>query len=56
MSKESENFKKAIKGYHVTFIYVAINALPPSVKHELMEEFRVSTVEELALKLKQYGR
>lgn len=52
MSEQSENFKKVIKGYPIIFIYIAINALPPSVRSELMEEFGVSTVEELALKLK----
>ena len=49
MSKQSENFKKLVKGNPIGSITTAINMLQSS---ELMKEFGVSTVEELAFKLK----
>lgn len=52
MSKQSENFKKLVKGNPIGSITTAINMLQSSVKNEHMKEFGVSTVEELAFKLK----
>lgn len=52
MSKQSENFKKLVKGNPIGSITTAINMLQSSVRNELMKEFGVSTVEELAFKLK----
>lgn len=52
MSKQSENFKKLVKGNPISSITTAINILQFSVRNELMKEFGVSTVEELAFKLK----
>jgi hypothetical protein len=52
MSKQSENFKKLVKGNPIGSITTAVDMLQSSVKNELMEEFGVSTIEELAFKLK----
>jgi hypothetical protein len=39
MSKQSENFKKLVKGNPIGSITTAINMLQSSVKNELMKEF-----------------
>ena len=56
MSKKAENFKSLVKGNPVGSIVTAINMLQSSTRKELMDEYKVSSVEELAFKLKQYGR
>lgn len=52
MSKKTENFKSLVKGNPVGSIITAVNMLQPSVRKELMDEYKVYSVEELALKLK----
>ena len=54
MSKQAENFKNLVKGNSVSSITMALSMVQPSVRDELMKEFKVSTIEELAFKLKQY--
>nr|UVN09321.1 MAG: hypothetical protein [Bacteriophage sp.] len=52
MSKKAENFKSLVKGNPVGSIVTAINMLQSSTRKELMDEYKVSSVEELAFKLK----
>lgn len=52
MSKQAENFKNLVKGNPIGSIVTAINMLQPSVRKELIEEYKVSSVEELATKLR----
>lgn len=52
MSKQTENFKALVKGNPINMIVQAINMLQPKTKNELMQEYKVSTTEELAFKLK----
>lgn len=52
MSKQAENFKTLVKGNSINSIITAINMLRTSTKKELMDEYKVSSVEELAFKLK----
>ena len=52
MSKQVENFKNLVKGNSVSSITMALSMLQSSVRNELMKEFKVSTTEELAFKLK----
>jgi hypothetical protein len=52
MSKQAENFKQLVKGNNIDSIIIAIRMLQNATKQELMEEYKVSTVEELAYKLK----
>lgn len=52
MSKQAENFKNLVKGNSVSSITMALSMLQSSVRNELMKEFKVSTTEELAFKLK----
>lgn len=51
MSKQAENFKNLVKGNSVSSITMALSMIQPSVRDELMKEFKVSTTEELAFKL-----
>lgn len=51
MSKQSENFKNLVKGNPISSIVTAINMLQSSVRKELMEEYKVFSVKELATKL-----
>ena len=52
MSKQAENFKSLVKGNPIGSIVTAINMLQPSTRKELMSEYNVSSVEDLAFKLK----
>ena len=56
MSKQAENFKNLVKGNSISSITMALSMVQSSVRDELMKEFKVSTTEELAFKLKQYGK
>lgn len=51
MSRQAENFKNLVKGNPIGSIVTAINMLQNSTKQELMNEYKVSSVEELAFKL-----
>lgn len=48
----TENFKQLVKGNPISQIVKAINFLQPKVKQQLMSEYNVNNVEELAFKLK----
>ena len=52
MSKQAKNFKNLVKGNSVSSITMALSMVKPSVRDELMKEFKVSTTEELVFKLK----
>lgn len=52
MSKQAENFKNLVKGNPIGTIVTAINMLQPSTRKELMSEYKASSVEDLAIKLK----
>jgi hypothetical protein len=52
MSRQAENFKNLVKGNPISSIVTAINMLQNSTRNELMQEYKVSSVEELAFKLK----
>lgn len=52
MSKKAENFKSLVKENPIGSIVNAINMLESSIRKELMDEYKVSSVEELAFKLK----
>ena len=52
MSRQAENFKNLVKGNPISSIVTAINMLQSSTRNELMKEYNVSSVEELAFKLK----
>lgn len=52
MSRQAENFKNLVKGNPVSSIITAINMLQNSTKQELMKEYNVSSVSELAIKLR----
>lgn len=47
----TENFKQLVKGNPVSQIVKAINFLQPKFRQQLMSEYGVKTVEELAFKL-----
>lgn len=51
MSKQAENFKNLVKGNPLSSIIAALNIVSPTVKKELMTEFRASAIDELAIKL-----
>lgn len=51
MSKQSENFKKLVKGNSIGNIVTALKMLQNSTKNELLKEYNVSSIEELAFKL-----
>ena len=52
MSKQAENFKNLVKGNPISSIVTSINMLQNSTRNELIQEYKVSSVEELAFKLK----
>lgn len=52
MSRQAENFKNLVKGNPIGSIVTAINMLQPSVRKEPIKEYGVSSVEELAIKLR----
>lgn len=51
MSTQATNFINLVKGNNIGSIITAIKMLKPSVRNELLKEFSVSDVKELALKL-----
>lgn len=52
MSRQAENFKNLVNGNPISSIVTAINMLQNSTRNELMQEYKVSSAEELAFKLK----
>ena len=51
MSNQTENFKQLVKGNSINNIIIALN-MAPKVKEQLMKEYKVKSIEELAFKLK----
>lgn len=54
MSKQSvqkENFKNLVRGNSVSSIIAALNFANPSMKKELMDDYKATSVEDLARKL-----
>lgn len=52
MNKQTENFKKLVKGSSINSIVTAINMLQNNTRNELFKEYNVKSSEELAFKLK----
>lgn len=51
MSNKTKNFKQLVKGNSINNIITALN-MAPKIKEELMREYKVNSIEELAFKLK----
>lgn len=51
MSEQAENFKNLVKGNPISSIKQALNILKPNVRKELMDEYGVTDVDALAIKL-----
>ena len=51
MKTKTKNFKHLVKGNDINHIIQAIQLLLPKVREELMKEYKVASVTELAKKL-----
>lgn len=51
MKTKTKNFKHLVKGNDINHIIQAIQLLLPKVREELMKEYKVTSVTELAKKL-----
>lgn len=48
---QKENFKNLVRGNSVSSIIAALNFVNPSMKKELMNDYKATSVEDLARKL-----
>lgn len=51
MSSQSNNFKSLVKGYPISQIIRALKMVSPPVRNELMQEYNVNNIEDLAVKM-----